>query len=267
MTFHKLVPAKPVAGDAFEDVLYGSESELGESDNEQHAVRASGRPTRKGPVYGTRLRADDDEPMDLLEGVASHITSIPCNVIYRHHVSSICTDITSDRRRKPGQDATHFKTDRDTNKIIIDDPVFDNKMTDRQESDVAGTAYRESIISVDGFTRGPNGRVKFNKDTKKRRRDNEDIEDVEMVDGDINLGEGKKHKRRSAEKLGREFKAKASFRHTWTSSSHTEWFRTQKAGGDVKKGGVDPYAYLSLSQAAKMAGHRGRGRTGIIGKK
>ena len=35
---------------------------------------------------------------------------------------------------------------------------------------VAGAAYRESIASVDGFSRGPNGRIKFNKDTKKRRR-------------------------------------------------------------------------------------------------
>jgi ribosomal RNA-processing protein 12 len=83
-------------------------------------------------------------------------------------------------------------------------------MTDRQDPDVAGAAYRESIISVDGFTRGPNGRVKFNKNTKKRRRDDEDIEDVEMADGDNNFGKGRKHKRRSTEKFGQAFKAKAS---------------------------------------------------------
>lgn len=38
----------------------------------------------------------------------------------------------------------------------------------------------------------------------------------------------------------------------------------QKAGGDVKKGKVDPYAYLPLSQAAKR---KGRDRIGITGKR
>ena len=38
-------------------------------------------------------------------------------------------------------------------------------------------------------------------------------------------------------------------------------YATQKAGGDVKKGGVDPFAYMSLSQAAK------KGRTGLAGKR
>lgn len=38
----------------------------------------------------------------------------------------------------------------------------------------------------------------------------------------------------------------------------------QKAGGDVKKGKLDPYAYLPLSQAAKK---KGRDRIGIAGKR
>lgn len=76
--------------------------------------------------------------------------------------------------------------------------------------DVAGEAYRESLTSVDGFTRGPDGRVKFNKDTKKRRREaDETVEDVEM--GDAELSGRKPEKRRSEPKLGREFKAKVSY--------------------------------------------------------
>jgi ribosomal RNA-processing protein 12 len=55
----------------------------------------------------------------------------------------------------------------------------------------------------------------------------------------------KPNKRRSEAKLGHEFKAK-------------------KAGGDVKKGNIDPYAYLPLSQAAKR---KGRDRIGIAGKR
>jgi len=39
----------------------------------------------------------------------------------------------------------------------------------------------------------------------------------------------------------------------------------QRAGGDVKKGGVDPYAYVSISQAAKK-GSKGK-RLGVAGKR
>jgi len=221
------------AGDAFEDVLYGSESEVDDSeDDEEQAPQARGRSTvpKKGVDHGgVRLRVDDDEPIDLLQGVASRIT-----------------DGRSSRRRKPGQDAAQFKMDEDTGKMIIDDAESDDDEQQHQQmarSDLAGTAYRDSLTSIDGFTRGPNGRVKFNKDTKKRRRADEDIEgDVEMADADA--AAKKKIKRKQEARLGHEFKAK-------------------KAGGDVKKGGLDPYAYLSLSQAAKRNGRGGRDRIGI----
>jgi ribosomal RNA-processing protein 12 len=39
----------------------------------------------------------------------------------------------------------------------------------------------------------------------------------------------------------------------------------QKAGGDVKKGGVEPYAYLSLGDAAKKKGRSTK--IGIAGKR
>ena len=135
---------------------------------------------------------------------------------------------------------------------------------------VEGDAYRESLTSVDGFRRGPNGKVKFNKDTKKRRREAEDADDdVVMADAvDTHPRADKKSKHKAAPKLGHEFKAKVSctclgFLVTRCSRSLALCF--QKAGGDVKKGGVDPYAYMPLSQAAKKQ-NRG-GRIGIAGKR
>lgn len=76
--------------------------------------------------------------------------------------------------------------------------------------DVAGTAYREALTSADGFSRGPNGRVKFNKDTKKRRREETEVEDVEMADAQPTVN--KKEKRKHESKLGQEFKAKVRVR-------------------------------------------------------
>ena len=67
--------AKPVTGDAFEDVLYGSESELEDSDDEDGPSQNAAATKRKGKDAGARLRVDDDEPMDLLSGAASRVTS------------------------------------------------------------------------------------------------------------------------------------------------------------------------------------------------
>ncbi len=66
---------KPVAGDAFEDVLYGSESELDDSDEEDRPSQTATASKRKGKDAGARLRVDNDEPMDLLSGAASRVTS------------------------------------------------------------------------------------------------------------------------------------------------------------------------------------------------
>jgi len=129
--------------------------------------------------------------------------------------------------------------------MVIDEDDSEAENTTSAARDVAGSAYKESITSVDGFTRGQNGKVKFNKDTKKRRRGNDD-EDVEMEDAEEvqKQGRPKKAKKKTESDFGKEFKAK-------------------KAGGDIKKKGVDPYAYLSLAQAAKKKG----GKIGIAGKR
>ncbi|KAJ8514385.1 hypothetical protein ONZ45_g8057 [Pleurotus djamor] len=210
--------AQPSTGAAFEDVLYGSESELSDSDEEDGPSNNNNEKNTK--ARGARLRVDDDEPLDLLSD-------------------------TNNRRRRPGEDASRFNTN-EAGKLVLESS--DSEAEDEQQGeDVVGTAYYEGLTSVDGFTRGPRGQVKFNKDTKKRRRDNANRdEDVEMEDA-APQAKSPKLKKKSDAKLGHEFKAK-------------------KAGGDVKKGGVDPYAYLTLSQAAKK-GQRGRASIGIAGKR
>ena len=124
---------------------------------------------------------------------------------------TLTLDSGPNHRRKPGQDAAHFKTDEDTGKMIID-ADYDSGASSgaHATAEIVGSAYKESLTSVDGFTRGPNGRIKFHKDTKKRRRENEGAEqDVEMADGEVQeTGKAKKNKKTSEIKLGHEFKAK-----------------------------------------------------------
>ncbi|KAI9442221.1 NUC173-domain-containing protein [Lactarius indigo] len=216
---------RPATGDAFEDVLYTSDSELGDSDEDDgEAAAPAGK--HKGGDFAARLRLDNDEPMDLLAGAG-----------VSHHEYA-----KGSQRSKHRRDAGNFKTD-ESGKMIFDESGSDSD-DGAAEEDVAGVAYREALTSTDGFTRGPGGRIKFNKDTKKRRRENAaQDEDVEM--GEVESG--KPEKKRSEVKLGHEFRAK-------------------KAGGDLKKkGGPDPYAYVSLKQAAKKRGRRNG--LGLAGKR
>jgi len=244
------VAPKPTSGDAFEDVLYGSDSDVengsdGGGEDEPRAKTTRGRPVAgRGDPKGkqnkqnkrtdTRIRVDNDEPMDLLHGGAANTATAD-----------------QKRRRQPGQEASRFKTDEGTGRLIIENEPTDTDMGGPGEEDVAGVAYREQITSVDGFTRGPKGQVKFNKNTKKRRAEEAQDGDVEMADGstvDTPSAEPKKKKRTEPVRLGQEFKAK-------------------NAGGDVvRRNQQDPYAYLPLSHiGSKKKG--GKIKYNITGKR
>lgn len=54
--------------------MYGSESEIEDSDEDTHIATSE----KKSIGQGARLRLDDDEPMDLLQGAAVKITSRTC---------------------------------------------------------------------------------------------------------------------------------------------------------------------------------------------
>ena len=77
------------AGDAFEDVLYGSESELEDSDEEGGVQAKKGQGQAKGAKgkkeFGARLRGDDEQPMDLLSGAASRVTSTFISIFPHPH--------------------------------------------------------------------------------------------------------------------------------------------------------------------------------------
>jgi ribosomal RNA-processing protein 12 len=79
---------------------------------------------------------------------------------------------------------------------------------------LAGAAYNETMVSVDGFRRNPNGTIKFHKDTKKQRKEEMNM-DVDMDPDDAagnkrsSLGPQRTPKKKLA-KLGQEFKAKVS---------------------------------------------------------
>lgn len=64
-------------------MLYGSESEIDDSDDEVAEAPTSGSKNKK-VKQGVRLRVDDDEPMDLLQGAATRVTSMLIHCIAFH---------------------------------------------------------------------------------------------------------------------------------------------------------------------------------------
>ena len=124
------------------------------------------------------------------------------------------------RHRKPGQEAAKFRTDEDTGKMIITDSDSDtttNNKTSRMPSrhsideQLAGAAYKDTLVSVDGFTRNPNGTIKFHKDTKKRRKEEMEMGDMEIdtPEDQSKSGVGPERTKESKNpRIGQEFKAK-----------------------------------------------------------
>ena len=113
------------------------------------------------------------------------------------------------KHRKPGQEASRFKTDAETGRMIIGDDNSDEEVSQSRHRPeyMDANSYKESLTSVNGFTRGLNGRIKFHKDTKKRRREEMSEDDVEMADTAVDEVVSKSKKRNEI-KVGQEFKAK-----------------------------------------------------------
>ncbi|BEI80482.1 hypothetical protein CcaverHIS002_0110110 [Cutaneotrichosporon cavernicola] len=213
---------KQSSGNAFDDILYNSDSDL-ESDGEEEARpikpplskrqrKAAAAAAAAGQTF---IRNEGDEPMDLLSrSIAGGVTSADPSA--------------ASRKRKPGQDAAHFKTDR-SGKLVIEDVGAGE-----------GTAYMAAMRSVDGATRDARGGLKFNKNTKRARE--AEREDEAMMDLDELIGDKKPKKaKKRAVKLGEEF-------------------RSKRGKGDVKRSdGPDPFSYVPIGQAAQRkdrVGHR-----------
>nr|XP_019045182.1 ribosomal RNA-processing protein 12 [Kwoniella bestiolae CBS 10118]OCF24112.1 ribosomal RNA-processing protein 12 [Kwoniella bestiolae CBS 10118] len=241
------------SGNAFDDILYNSDSDLSDDNDDDEDERPQkGRKgqqqqqqqqNKRGKQASERdnryIRNEGDEPMDLLSrGIAGGIAS---------------SDPSAQKaRRKPGQDASHFTTDKSGKMVIREDQSSDE---DAGPSTSSARAMEGSGFmarnEVDGFTRDSRGNMKFTRNTKKAR----DNELSMMIDeeGDRKLENTKKleerRKKRKAMGLGEEFKAK-------------------RAGGDIKRtGGPDPYSYVSLGQAGSRKQGKGGQKLNLTNKK
>ncbi|EST09064.1 hypothetical protein PSEUBRA_001400 [Kalmanozyma brasiliensis GHG001] len=256
--------------DAFEEVVYGSESDISDSDDDadddgetdgrkggtaaalaRNRNRKNGGDAEEKGGRRDRRRAkqqdeayiemddDDDVPMDLLDRSATA----------RIALSNPNATNGRNKKRQPGQEASKFALDEATGRMLIDDeenPSSKKRVAFAPATDApvdvdgAGTAYINQARGVDGTTQVRGGAIKFNKNNKRTREAEREMELEQMAVEDAQdrarqvQGGRPAHadkKRRGKETIGKEFRAK-------------------RGGGDVIRNGKSPYAYVPLSQVA-----------------
>ncbi|KAF9159752.1 hypothetical protein DFQ26_006208 [Actinomortierella ambigua] len=236
----------PSFGSAYEDALYGSESDLSDDDEDGEgddmdedrvANKASSKKNKnKNKGADAWIKEDGDAPLDFLDRtVVSRVTA--------SHPSL-------QQPRKVKELASQFKTTADGRFVVDDsddsaekgddddDEVDDEERDEAMQLDQAENNYLASLKMADGFTRGQGGRIKFNKTNKRNALGKGDDDDMDIEAGGVGpvRNQAKKMVKGAAtpaSALGGDFKAK-------------------RAGGDVKKKGrVDPYAYVPLTSLRK----------------
>ncbi|KAJ2908710.1 pre-rRNA processing protein [Coemansia aciculifera] len=239
--------AKKTFGSAYEDVLYGSESELEDSDDDEPSnpaakgkgaaakadrkngnAKGANAPT-SAKISGAWIKEDADGPLDFLDRSA-----------FTHFSTS---NPTTKARRTP------IAPKMKGGKFVFEDPEEEARKAAVAASAAAAAAaqtggeadgedyYLQSLTSKDAYYHTPGQKVKFPK-----RKAGDDDDDIEMASDTEDAtatkakpAPTKRGKDNSGNAIGREFRAK-------------------KAQGDVKRGNIDPFAYIPLNPKSMKKG-------------
>ncbi|KAK9765775.1 pre-rRNA processing protein [Basidiobolus ranarum] len=221
---------------AYEDVLYGSDSEIEDSDEDQMEVDRESKPKKKGQAQSW-IREDNEGPLDFLD---------------RRAVSQVTSTKPNKRSQQIKPVGANFKASED-GRIMIDESSDDSEnepvelTAEQQALREAEGHYLEAMTSKEGFTRVGN-KIKFN---NKRRGNEDDFPEEEETPAAGAQGQNKRRRgkdgqnvAKGSQNVGKEYKAK-------------------RAGGDVKKGGLDPYAYVPLNPTSLKS----KGKLNLKGSK
>ncbi|KAJ1736217.1 pre-rRNA processing protein [Coemansia biformis] len=231
-------------GSTYEDIIYGSESELEDSGDEaasrakksKAARGAAGRRGEQGDgarggggaLSGAWIKEDTDGPLDFLDRKAFTHFSL---------ADPAARAAEASRRTRSAPKMKGGKL------VFEDEEEMARKAkaaaTEAGEGGGEGAAgedyYVQSLKSKDGFYRTANQKIKFR---KRQGGDSDDEMDVGSDD------EGGKQGRAGAKK-----RSKGN-----SGAAYGREFRAKKAQGDVKRGNVDPYAYIPLNPRTMKKG-------------
>ncbi|KAG1463939.1 hypothetical protein G6F56_005184 [Rhizopus delemar] len=206
--------------DAYEEVLYGSDSEIDDDSDDEtvQTVKAAADALKQQKKKKNKqlqqqqafIREDEDSPLDFLDRSALG------------HISS-----SKPVQRKVKNNKGAFAENED-GRLMIAEPTKGGEQVEGEQ--VPEDYYMQHVTNPDGFVRDKRNRIKFKK--------GKDAQDDSMEVDDEEGPSKKKNVTQRFEKIGKEF-------------------RSKKAGGDVKrKGQVDPYSYVPLNKVVKKKGRR-----------
>ncbi|KAI9486103.1 MAG: NUC173 domain-containing protein [Benjaminiella poitrasii] len=207
--------------DAYEEVLYGSESEVDDDDdddNDNETLKAAATALKQHKAKKQQQAAfiregGDDEPLDFLDRSALG------------HISS-----SKPTARRTTKNVRNEFAEGDDGRLVINEPKSTANDDESGDEEAEEDYYMQHVTNPDGFVRDKRNRIRF-----KKSKDNSDA--MEVDDDDEPKSKAKKPAKKF-ERIGKEF-------------------RSKKAGGDVKrKGQVDPYSYIPLNKVIKKKGRR-----------
>lgn len=263
---------KKVGADAFEEAIYGSESDI--TDSDEDGGETSGGRGAKGKVAAQQQRReqrrkqgqeyiaeDDDEPMDLLDRSAAA-------------GGRITRDLQANGgKRKPRDLGARFGLDEETGRMRIDDPEAPSQeaLMDNADVEGAGRAYMDRERGTHGFT-NHGGVVRLNKNNKRNREADAEMEEEQMVAEAAQQQQQQEQEDATALAAAAAAAAAQKKKGKPVRQRIGHEFRAKKAGGDVQKNGQSPFAYVPLGQIGGKKGKAGGGgasgarKMSILGK-
>ncbi|KAL0095069.1 NUC173 domain-containing protein [Phycomyces blakesleeanus] len=211
-----------VHNDAFEEIVYGSESELEDSDNED-------QPTGRAPLGGNDKKKNKKKSMDTTY-IREDEESGPVDFLDPSALGRISSAKPVQRKQRNLERSSGFAQSEDGRMVIGGSNTEDKNNVEESPEE---NYYMQAQNSADGFVRDRHNKIKF----KKGKNGANDDDHMDLDDG--SAVKQIKKKTQQYERIGKEFKAK-------------------RAGGDVKrKGKAEPFAYMPLSKVIKKKTHNG----------
>ncbi|KAI9490962.1 NUC173 domain-containing protein [Zychaea mexicana] len=224
--------------DAYEEVLYGSESELeGSDDDEDNEMISNVKAALASKNGATNNKKSHKQDADTF--IREGADDTPLDFLDRSALARITS--TKPQQKKKQNLAKSAQYD-DEGRMVFNEPG-DAGNSDGDDDEEEEDFYMQAQKSADGFVRNEQNKIKF----KKGGKDADDDDDAMDVDG-----ENKRKKKRAAkqqyELIGKEY-------------------RSKRAGGDVKsKNKADPYAYMPLGKVIKKKGRSKGPRVTFTGR-
>jgi ribosomal RNA-processing protein 12 len=194
------VSAKKVTGyhDAFEEVVYGSESELEGSDDDDNDAQMGQQRSALGSTKKKAGRQQGGSTAYIRENEGGVL-----DFLDRSALGQISSSKPTARKSKVGASTrgarSEFLENDDGRMVISDGNDGKQKAGDDDNQGKEENYYMEAVRSADGFTRDRRNRIKF----KKGGKDAED-DDMEVDEG----SDKKKKTPAKYERIGKEFRSK-----------------------------------------------------------